>query len=300
MAVAKTTKEVMEITKEGVDTINKALELYNKVLDKIVPWETYDKTVKELDRFRDDYSNESATLVGEVKTLIKNAQDDYFAATQEIYEWCGLTTKLLNIYLQLFAKKTSKTYEAQRALLIKVLDDGVTKMAKGQAKLLQSSSNFNNVAGKLTALHSRFTNEFDSKSSYVAGKVAKIRTEAYLGAISGIVGGPFGLIISYSIAAGVVEGKLIPELMAKLKEVENFFNTLKATIDKTNTDIDSTKEKLHQEVKNIGVLKTQTEETKTLIGQDELDALKDFILDSVNALIAQCAEYQKRHGKTNF
>lgn len=207
----------IEITKEGIETIDKALELYNKILDQIVPWKTYEETVKELDRFRDDYSNESAKLVGEVKTLIKDAQDNYFSATQSIYEWCSLTTKLLAIYLQLFEKKTSKTYEAQRELLVKVLDDGLTKMSAGQAKLLQSSMNFNNVAGKLATLNSRLTNDFDTKSSYFQGKVDKIRKDANADATDNLILGPFGLIISYSIAAGIVEGKLIPELAKKIR-----------------------------------------------------------------------------------
>lgn len=297
MSGAAEVKAVIEITKEGIETINKALDLYNKVLDQIVPWKTYEETVKELDRFREDYSNEAGKLVGEVKTLIKNAEDNYFVATQSIYEWCGLTIKLLAIYLDLFEKRTSKTYEAQRALLIKVLEDGLTKMSAGQAQLEQSSMNFNSVAGKLTALHVRLTNDFDSKSSYMQGKVDKIRKEAYGGAAAGFVLGPFGALISYSIAAGVVEGKLIPELMKKFAEVKAFFDKLHGIIDKTNVDIDSTKIKLKEEVKNIGVLKVQTEETKALIPLDDLDALRDTILESVNNLIFQCNEYQKRHGR---
>ncbi|KAJ6633170.1 Hemolysin E [Pseudolycoriella hygida] len=292
-------KEVIEITKEGIETINKALDLYNKVLDQIVPWETYEETVKELDRFRSDYSNESAQLVGEVKTLIKNAEDNYFSATQSIYEWCSLTTRLLKIYLDLFEKRTSKTYEAQRALLVKVLDDGLTKMSAGQAKLEQCSMNFNNVAGKLTTLNTTLANDFDTKSSYFLGQVDKIRKEAYLGAAAGFVLGPFGAIISYSIAAGIVEGKLIPELQAKMQEVKGFFEKLQGTIEQTNVDIDSTKGKLKDEVKSIGVLKVQTEETKQLIPLDYLDELRDTILESVNNLIKECDAYQKRHGKKN-
>jgi len=46
-------------------------------------------------------------------------------------------------------------------------------------------------------------------------------------------------------------------------------------------------------------MKTKTEETKTLIPLDDLDALRDNILDDVNTLIAQCNEYQKRHGRKN-
>ncbi|BBP35198.1 hypothetical protein VEE67_24390 [Escherichia coli] len=45
---------------------------------------------------------------------------------------------------------------------------------------------------------------FQKKNSYFQSQVDKIRKEAY----AGVVAGPFGLIISYSIAAGVVEGKL--------------------------------------------------------------------------------------------
>ncbi|XFB08579.1 hemolysin E, partial [Azotobacter salinestris] len=41
-------------------------------------------------------------------------------------------------------------------------------------------------------------------------QVDKLRKEAYGGAAVGLVLGPFGLLISYSIAAGVLEGKLIP------------------------------------------------------------------------------------------
>lgn len=300
MAEVVAIKEVIEITKEGIETIDKALALYNKILDQIVPWKTYEDTVKELDRFREDYSNESAKLVGEVKTLMKDAQDNYFSATQSIYEWCGLTTKLLAIYLQLFEKKTSTTYEAQKQLLLKVLEDGISKMSAGQVKLQQSSMNFNNVAGKLTTLHSRLTNEFDTKSSYFEGKVDKMRKEAYGGAAAGFIFGPFGAIIAYSIAAGVVEGKFVPELAKKLAEVKSFFEDLQKLIGKTNVDIDSTKVKLQNEIKSIGDLKVQTQDTKYLIPMDHLDELRDTILKSVNSLIAQCKEYQKRHGQKNW
>lgn len=266
------------------------------MLDQIIPWKTYEETVKELDRFRDDYSNESGQLVGEVKTLIMNAGDNYFSATQSIYEWCGLTKNLLAIYLRLFEKRTSKTYESQKTLLLKVLDDGLIKMSAGQDKLNQCSLNFNNVAGKLTTLKTRLSNDFNTESSYFQGKVDKIRKEAYGGAAVGLVFGPFGAMISYSIAAGVVEGKLIPELVEKFAATKDYFDKLRVTIDKTNGDIDTTKVKLRDEFKQIGVLKGQTEETKTLVSLDDMDHLRDVILDSVNNLILQCNEYQERHG----
>ncbi|EOU0395964.1 hemolysin HlyE, partial [Shigella sonnei] len=102
-----------------------------------------------------------------------------------------------------------------------VLDDGITKLNEAQKSLLVSSQSFNNASGKLLALDSQLTNDFSEKSSYFQSQVDKIRKEAYAGAAAGVVAGPFGLIISYSIAAGVVEGKLIPELKNKLKSVQS-------------------------------------------------------------------------------
>ncbi|END06254.1 hemolysin E family protein, partial [Escherichia coli P0301867.8] len=98
---------------------------------------------------------------------------------------------------------------------------------------------------------------FQKKNSYFQSQVDKIRKEAY----AGVVAGPFGLIISYSIAAGVVEGKLIPELKNKLKSVQNFFTTLSNTVKQANKDIDAAKLKLTTEIAAIGEIKTETETT---------------------------------------
>ncbi|KAJ6646941.1 Hemolysin E [Pseudolycoriella hygida] len=274
-------KEVIEITKEGIETIYKVLDLFDKVLDQIVPWETYEQTLKELDRFRSDYSNESAQLVGEVKALIKNADDNYFSATQFMYEWCSLTKRLLQIYLDLFGKRTSNTYAAQRGILVKVLDDGLTKMSAGQAELEQCSINFNNVAGKLTTLNTTLAHDFDSKSSYFQRQVDKISKRAYLGEGTDFVPGPFGV-------TEIVQDKLIPELQAKMQEVKGFFEKLQGTIEQTNVDIDSIKGKLKDKVKSIGVLKVQTEEAEQIIPLDYLDELRDTISETVNNLIKEC------------
>ena len=87
----------VETAKTVIDTADKALDLYNKVLDQIIPWNTFNDTVKELSRFKEDYSQAASTLVGEIKTLLMNSQDKYFEATQVVYEWCGVTLSLIHI-----------------------------------------------------------------------------------------------------------------------------------------------------------------------------------------------------------
>lgn len=262
--------KTVEVVKNAIETADGALDLYNKYLDQVIPWQTFDETIKELSRFKQEYSQAASVLVGDIKTLLMDSQDKYFEATQTVYEWCGVATQLLAAYILLFDEYNEKKASAQKDILIKVLDDGITKLNEAQKSLLVSSQSFNNASGKLLALDSQLTNDFSEKSSYFQSQVDKIRKEAYAGAAAGVVAGPFGLIISYSIAAGVVEGKLIPELKNKLKSVQSFFTTLSNTVKQANKDIDAAKLKLTTEIAAIGEIKTETETTRFYVDYDDL------------------------------
>lgn len=90
--VAAEARFVIETAKEGIETADKALALYNKIIDRVIPWKEFNETLVELDRFRKDYSTESAALIGEIKTLMLNGMDAYFAACQAVYgiQFCRL------------------------------------------------------------------------------------------------------------------------------------------------------------------------------------------------------------------
>lgn len=66
----------------------------------------------------------------------------------------------------LFDEYNEKKASAQKDILIKVLDDGITKLNEAQKSLLVSSQSFNNASGKLLALDSQLTNDFSEKSSF--------------------------------------------------------------------------------------------------------------------------------------
>lgn len=282
-------KAGIEVAKEGIDAVDKALDLYNKIFDKIVPWEELNKTIAKLDQYRQDYSKEAAALIGTVKTLMLNGMDNYFSATQSVREWCQLTIPLLNAYLGLFTGEMNQgKFNAQRTLLLKVLNDGILKMEKAQKDLYTSSSSFNDASGKLTSLKHRLETDFNQNSEYYKSQISRIRAVAYGSAA------PFGLF-GIAIAAGVVEGKLIPELNAKMKSIEVFYGNVQGLVQQSFKDIDSTKAKLKEEIRVIGDLKVQTDETKTFIELDNEPALKQTVVDSVKALIAKCKAYIARH-----
>jgi hemolysin E len=277
----------------SINAASNALDLYNKVLDQVIPWATFEETVETLRKYQTDYSTTAGQIVGETTTLIMNSQDAYIDATRLVYEWCGLVIPLLQGYLQLLPTYSEASANGQKVILMQVLTKGIENMTSAQSSLAKSSASFNACAGKLSALTTQLKNDFDVKSDYFTGQVDKIRKEAYLGAMSGIVAGPFGLAIAYGIAAGVVEGKLIPELKAKCEEVQNAYNLLKTTIEKATRDITDVKQKLQKEIMTIGDMKVQTQETNLWVSMNGL--MIKQLQDSANKLITMCQAYMKSH-----
>ena len=81
-----------------------------------------------------------------------DSQDKYFEATQTVYEWRGVATQLLSQRIFSFDEYNEEKASAQKDILIKVLDDGITKLNEAQKSSLVSSQSFNNASGELLAL----------------------------------------------------------------------------------------------------------------------------------------------------
>jgi hemolysin E len=288
-------KATADIISKGLTTAQAALDVYNKTIDQVIPWKTFDDAIAELLRYQDEYSEQAAALVAGIKTLLLNSRDAYYSATQSVYEWCGVTSQLLAAYLTLFDDYCEKKADAQKAILLKTLGDGITKMTAAKDQLEKSSGSFNSAAGNLITLQIQFNTDFDSKSAYFSKQVNKVRAEAYGGAAAGVVLGPFGLIISYAVAAGIVEGKLIPELEQKFGEVKTYFQNLKDTVTQAGTDIEDAKTKLQTEISAIGEMLIKTNTTSLYVTFDDL--MVSLLKHEAQILIDLCNEYQKRHGK---
>lgn len=69
-----------------------------------------------------------------------------------MYVWCGTVSRLLSKYIQLFQKLDLVKAIEQKKILLDVLDDGIDKMIEAQEYLGESSTKFNEAAGKLTTL----------------------------------------------------------------------------------------------------------------------------------------------------
>lgn len=92
-----------------------------------------------------------------------------------------------------------------------------------------------------------------------------------------------------------MEGKFVPELWDKINSIKGFYDLLRSKVEKAFLDIDTTKRVLKMEIQEIGELKVQTEETKTFVSMDDVEALRDIVTKSAHDLIEKSIQYRKRH-----
>jgi hemolysin E len=283
--------------KGGIEAADTALTLYNRVIDQVIPWQSFDHTVRVLKEHEAQYSKQAGLVVGHIQFYLNDSKQRYAEATQAIFEWCNLASDLLQRYLNLFIHYSEQNAISQRNILSGLLGQGVIMMGRAQAKLLDSSMSFNTSAGKLLELKTVLNADFADGSAYFNASVEKLRKEAYGSAALGAIGGPLGLAIAYAIAAGVLENNMIPAMRRAFAETHATFATLHATIARANVDIATTKTQLQTEIRRIGDLKTQIDETNVYIEDPNLVGL---VSGAATRLIGQCAEYRKRHGGSSL
>lgn len=278
----------METAIKVIDVSSDTMDLFNEVIDQTVPWYTFETTLNELDRFRDDYSKKAAERVAEVRKYMSEGMTAYYLASKDVSDWCMVVEPMLQKYLDLFVDMDKEKSAQQNGVLVKMLDGGIKEMEEAQQKLGNSSSSFNGAAGRLTALRHQLTSDFNENSDHYADKIAQVRKEGY--GISAIFGP-----LAWAIAAGVVEGELVPKLKAKFREARSFYQNLDGIVGKSVKSIEETKTKLNRESRAIGELKVQSEELNTYTSIDAVIELRDIVISSGENLINKCIAYRSKH-----
>lgn len=253
--------------------------MFNKTQDQFLSWKAFDHAMSELERHRYEYSDETKGLISTIKMYMTNGMNDYAKSTKIVYDWTGTAVPYLTTYVLLFSDENGvDEAEAQKCILLDVLDEGLESMKHAQNELSSGSTNFNEAAGRLTALRHRLTNEFGSKIE------EKELEFAYV--FNSVLSSP--IIPLYPFYKDTIN-----KLQGKLTCVRKTYNTLKEKVAKASSDAHDTKNKLKEEIREIGELKVQTKETKLFITLDR--SLQDIIIESVNKLINKCNEYRLRY-----
>lgn len=276
--------------KEAIDTANDALNLYNKVLDQIVPWNGFKEMIKKYDMGGADYSHESANLIGKIKTQLLNVKDEYDSATQTIYEWCGISINLLKTYINLFNGGDASKQTVQKKFVANVLDNGMKKIQKAQEKLDDVIVYLNKTSEHLTALGNRLYNDYDENSEYFRHRKERIVRQSHQAAEE--KSGPTG---ATGIASTLIEEKLLRELKERLNSIREFNENLKTTVDQALIDAKQTKEKLDAKMQRMNELKTRVAESEPYALDDHVAELRNSAIQSAENLIANCNDYRNNH-----
>lgn len=284
---------VLKTIKESIKTADEALTLYDKLMDRLIPWKEFNEILAELNKFRKDYSVESALLISEIKTFMMDGMDAYFSASQDVYEWASVVIPKLNLYIKLFNNYDKRRAEAQKRILIEILGGGIAKMTDAQTQLRTSFESFNSAFGKLSILRGRFETEFDEKSEFVDSKLSLIRTFTGIGKTAGPFFGIFGIPISF--ASGKIEEEFVPLFLKKMESIKKFYDKLQEKVQQSFDNIHKTKTTLSTEIAHIGDLKIKTQQTETFVNLDDEPEIRDVAIEYAQALIEKCEAYRKRH-----
>ena len=299
MAVAtEKARKTIGMANAGVNSAKNSMMLLQDLIDSTIPWEEFRNTMQALNDSKDQFSTKAATVVGQVAKLLLDCGDRYMSSVNAIDKWCKSAVPSLKGFMGLFAKTAdAKIAEAQKKLLLGVLNRGNTAIAQAIEELKKSQTDFNDMTAKLLELDVIFRNDFDKESEYFEQAKAKVRTEAYLGALAGAAFfGPIGLAISYSTAVGVVEGNIIPNLLKAFLEVKEKFQLLKSSLTSAGVTIDKAKNDISNEIKALNEISAQIETTEnfadawSVCPKEWFDDLKD----ATETLIKMCKDYSTK------
>lgn len=275
----------VEITKGAFQALGNTMDLYNEILDDFAPFKTFKDKVEEIYLYSDYYSKESSRQLAVIRAIIADGIDSYYVATKFINDWIIKAIPILTTYIELFDKNTPDEAEAQKTLLLKLLDEGIDTLKEAQDDLGTSSARFNKASGRLTQLYIQLGSELETESKNINDQVSDLKMKAYIG----LIFGPLGLLV----ANRVIENDFLPELNDKLELAKEVYTGEREKIAKTFIDIDVIKTKLNNEIRIVGGIKVHIETTKILAGIDH--SLKQFIVESVEKLIKKCEDYRQKH-----
>lgn len=277
-------KMAIETAQEAFDTANDALKLYDTVLDQNVK-----ETLKKFENPSpaQDYSHESSDILGSITTHLLNAMDGHNSVSQSIYEWCGLSASLLATYVKLFDGGNASKQNAQKTILIKVLENGMKQMGKALGKLGICASEFRGTSAMLATLLVQLGKDYDENSEYFRQKIKQILRESSSAAAQ--ISGPSG---ATGIASTVIEERLIAELKERFKSIREYHENSKKIVDQAIVDIEQSKEKLNEKIQKIGEQKEKIDKTGSYTPTDEQ---RKSLVQTVENFISNCNEYRRKH-----
>lgn len=243
----------------GLVAIYEALGTYDTKIERLLPWQEFENALNEIDKYRDDFSDDSVSLITKIKMEMMNDIDAHFHASQSIYEWVQFMERQLKIYNILFNNYDAKKSETQMKLLLKVLDSGVTQMNLARLKLEEISSSFSSI---------------DENHKTIQSKDVQRNIKEFI----------FG--------QKWTNDQHIRKTVNNMKVILNFYDVL-------TQKIVQAEEEMLTKTKHMSDRKTEIQQMVRLVNLDESSENRKKVIELVQAIINRCRMYQDEHKMKN-
>ena len=172
------------------------------------------------------------------------------------------------------------------------------KITEAENELVSASSKLYEARLKIVTVTDTLKMVHDTLSSEMEEAVAKQRATSYGAAIVGAILGPIGLIISYSIAAGVTEGKTVNDLRQQFTEQRGKVSKYIKDFDVMKNNTDSLKASLDKKKDSLTNIHAKLSSAGTIAGIDIAimplpSAHFNLVRTSVNDLRKSCETFLK-------
>lgn len=288
---------------------------YDIMTNKIMAWEKFHKVVEDL-RACSQNLGVFENKVSETATSIRDSLDDRDNAIQSVTEWCQLTLQKFSPYLTALATNVSGSLTATKRGLIMILDEGIKMFEDAQDKLQKASKSLNEAASNMVNLIQRLDKMKGESADKRDQSITQRRVTAYasaggatvgagaigtvaplfllpppIGLILGAIAVPIAGIVSFSVAAGTVEGSQVPTLRATHETNVTTLEQLKDALKNQEIEIEEMKRKHKEDVNKFGTLKVQGKCTKDALEDDDSVFGREEAVRNVKKLVSLCEKY---------
>jgi len=264
-AAAAIVKDLPELLKQG-------LEIYKTLRDdmeRALGLKQYADSLAELNsimngvsKYLDQEEKNIVKILVEANDLTQKGMQKAIVVVSVIKSQCDLLLAVLQQNVP--AEQQKERFYTACVYFGAFAKDIEAKITEAENELVSASNKLYEARLKIVTVTDTLKRVHDTLSSEMEEALAKQRATAYGAAAAGAIFGPIGLIISYSIAAGVTEGKTVNDLRQQFSEqrdkVSDYikdFDTMKNDTDSLKASLDKNKDSLtdiHAKLSSAGTI----------------------------------------------
>ena len=170
----------------------------------------------------------------------------------------------------------------------KKVEEAEESLRNATQMLLETKADLRSIIDTLERVQNNFIAEMKAAQ-------ASARVGAYVGALAGLILGPIGLIISYSVAAGVTEGMTIPQIEENFRNQRKKMSEYIDGFERMYSETTELEEELKVKRQQLVGIHGKLSNTGSLAGNTAVRSIPlihfNVVRRSAEALVTACDEF---------